>query len=161
MAPVKSPTMDKLQLKEEIMHAAIQKQQSIIDDYKTRIDDLRDSVDSVYEDEEDLQEYSIGNELNDKVNRLADQLQFANEEMLVLDRMRVGDEPNDTVALGSVVVTDQRTFYISVSLERFYADNHTYFGISTESPLFKEMEGKRKGDRFMFKADTYTIVDIF
>lgn len=161
MLPVNSPAKDKLKIKAEILNAAIRKQQSLIDDYKARINDLRESVDSIYEDEEDLQEYSVGNEFNDKINRLADQLQFANEEMRILDRMRIGDEPNEEVALGSVVVTDERTFFISVSLERFYVDGHTYFGISTKSPLFEEMEGKRKGDRFMFNADTYAILDIF
>ena len=66
-----------------------------------------------------------------------------------------------TIALGSVVVTDTQNFFISISLGEITVDGKKYFAISTSTPLYKEMAGKKKGDVFKFRDKKYRIVKVY
>ena len=67
----------------------------------------------------------------------------------------------DSVMLGSVVVTDAQRMFISIGLGEVKANGQTYFAISTSSPLFKVMAGKKQGETFAFRDKTFRIVSVF
>jgi hypothetical protein len=155
-------TTSHVELKKKILNAAIEKHQAVINDFRTSIKNMLDSVVAIHEDEMDLSQKEFNAEMTEKSNQLADQLAFANEEMKILyDMSATINLIHSTVQLGSVVVTDRTVFFVSVSIEDFSVDGMHCFGLSTESRLYKAMEGKKKGDQFSYNYSEYKIVDLF
>jgi len=154
---------DKVALKKKALQEAINKHQQVIDDFKTRMSAL-------LSERAVAQEGKIDNEIQSKtaesiitrVNPLGEQLAFANNEMRLLNEMAT--RPNEVhghVQLGSIVITDKGTFFVSASIEQFMVDGEKIFGLSTLAPLYERMKGKKKGESFTYKETTYTIKDLF
>lgn len=148
--------------KKKLLQASIKKHQSVIDDLKRSIKELLGTEGLVNEDEKDMSQQSVNSEQIQKANAIGDQVSFANDEMTLLNNMMPSIEDiHDQVTLGSVVVTEKMIFFISASIEQFEVDGIELFGISTESPIYQQMKGKKKGDKFSYKEHHYTIVDLF
>ena len=150
------------ELKRKMLEASIKKHQTVIDDFKLSIKEMMGSEGIVNEEELDVTQQEFNTEMVQNSDRLAEQLNFANEEMkLLYDMAPTIESTNNTIQRGCVVVTDKEIFFVSVSIERFQVDGIKVFGLSTESPLFKIMSGKKKGDRFSYKNKSYKILDVF
>lgn len=144
------------------MEASIKKHQSVIDDLQNSIKELLGNEETINEDESDMSLQGFKTEQVQKANLIGNQVSFANDEMTLLNNMLPGIEDiHDEVILGSVVVTDKMNFFVSASIEQFEVDGIKVFGLSTESPLFQEMKGRRKGEKFSFKDQEYKILDLF
>jgi hypothetical protein len=68
---------------------------------------------------------------------------------------------NKVAEFGSVIVTDSCRFYISISAGKIEVDGQLYYAISPAVPLFKVMEGKKKGDVFEFNGKKQIIQELF
>ena len=68
---------------------------------------------------------------------------------------------NDQVKLGSVVITDFQAFFIAISLGEVEVEDKKFFVISTQSPLYQAMAGKKKGETFSFRNKNHKILDVF
>lgn len=159
---IMTTAIEKSNLKKRMLEACIVKQQSLIDDFKERIKSLTETEGLGNEESYDNTELSIHASRISEINALNQLLEFANREMNLLENLKITqDLMQDQAIVGAVVETDQKTFYISASIENFTVDGKSYIGISAHSPLFLEMSGKRKGDAFSFKSRTYSITDIF
>ena len=153
---------NRVELKKKVLDAAIRKHQTVIDDFRGGIKEMLSSEGIVNEDEMDLTQQEFNTEMVQKSNRIADQLAFANEEMkLLYDMASTIGTTHKAIQLGSIVVTDRDIFFVSASIEEFEVDGIKFFGLSTESPLFKVMEGKKIGDRFSHNYGDYLIIDTF
>lgn len=64
------------------------------------------------------------------------------------------------IGLGSLVVTNNGNFYISVSLGKIEIDEEYYFAISTQSPVGELFLTKKEKDSFSFNDKTYVIENI-
>ena len=153
--------MNKIEKKRKILEAGIAKHQSVIADFQHSILELKESEVLVNEDERDYQQSSIAEGINDQIARLEVELEFAQDELERLYRIKNEMCVMDCVALGSVVETNKITFFVSASIERFEVDESVIFGLSTASPLFVEMAGKRVGESFSHKGEVYKIIDIY
>ena len=60
--------------------------------------------------------------------------------------------PKGKLEEGSVVKLGGRLFVIAVSTSKFVCDGNEIMGISTEAPLYAELEGKRAGDAISFNG---------
>lgn len=150
------------ELKRKILNAAIKTHQTVIDDFKQGIKDMLGSEGIVNEEEMDLSQQEFNTEMVQKSNQIADQLAFANAEMkLLYDMAPTIEYFHNTIQPGSIVVTDREVFFVSASIEEFEVEGMKCFGLSTESPLFKAMEGKKKGDRFSYNYGEYQVIDVF
>lgn len=154
--------MNAIELKRKTLAEAIQKHQQVINDFRAGITTMLDQEPVVNEDEMDYGDQAKNSEsIITNVNPLGDQLEFANEEMKLLHAMQLHqDDPHDRVELGSIVVTDKNTFYVSASIESFTVNGKKMFGLSTKTPLYQAMEGKKAGDSFSFGKTTYHIREI-
>ena len=93
---------------------------------------------------------------------MGEQLKFADAEMRLLTEMKSRLAGlNDSVQLGSIVVTDKEVFFVSTSIERFEVDGKSLFGLSAQAPLYQTMRGKKKGDSFTYNKKTYKIKEVF
>jgi transcription elongation GreA/GreB family factor len=67
----------------------------------------------------------------------------------------------DMVMLGAIVVTDTMSYFISINIGQVKLEEKTCFAISIESPLFRAMVGKKKGEVFNFRDKNHKILDIY
>jgi hypothetical protein len=153
--------MKKVELKQKILDAGKAEHQTVIDDYRNEIKRLQEGEMGVFDGQMDDQQMAYNNEVNERINHLAEQLNFAVDEMNLLNRLIVEEPLHKEVMLGSVVDTDKRKFFVSVSIEEFTVGRTEYFGLSTKTPLYKEMAGKKKGDKFALRNMKYVIKDVF
>jgi hypothetical protein len=66
----------------------------------------------------------------------------------------------DTVQPGAVVRLKDRSLIVAVSTSKFDLGGHSYMGISTQSPMFKAMDGLKAGDKFDLNGRKFTIRDV-
>lgn len=152
--------MEKIALKKKILAAGIKAQAGIMDDFRSRIEELRTTGQQYAEEQQDSGAQSMTEATEEQANLMTEQLNMLQEEMDKLHRIHA-DEVHDVVHLGSVVLTNQQRFFVSVSIERFKCEGVEYFGISTKAPIYKAMEGKAKGERFEINGRQFEIVDLF
>jgi transcription elongation GreA/GreB family factor len=67
----------------------------------------------------------------------------------------------DRVQLGSLVITDQGNFYISISVGQLQHDTETYFAIAAASPIGLKLNGHSAGDVVLFNNKNYSIKEIW
>jgi hypothetical protein len=152
----------KAPLKKRMLNTCIAKQQSLIQDFKKRIEALLVTEGLGNEESYDNNELSQKSTMMEEARALADALQFAEDEMKQLWFLQLFPDKVNTIAeQGAAVVTNAGTFYISVSIEQFKVDGETYIGLSVHSPLFLVMKGKTIGDRFTYNGREYSINDIY
>lgn len=65
-----------------------------------------------------------------------------------------------TITIGSVVKTDQLSYYIAVSTPELKVDKTTYYCISAQSPIGKLLLGKKVGETISFNYKTSSIIEI-
>ncbi len=90
----------------------------------------------------------------------AEQMQKANEELIVLDKINP-KEIITKVELGAIVRTDKQTLFIATSLGKITVDNEDFFCISPAVPIYKAMQGLKIGDTAVFNNNKMLIKDIF
>lgn len=147
-------------LRSRLLDACITKQQLLINDFRVRLRNLAESQ-NISGDTYQTDDLSARDKINDETNLLNKQLDFAVEEMALLKRLRdMREQPHQRVGLGAIVVTNRYTFFVSASLEELEVDGRKYIGISTSSPLFTAMVGKKPGDSFSFRGDVYHIKEV-
>jgi hypothetical protein len=147
--------------KTEILEAAIASQKSIIHDLEQRTKDVLATDGNVNEEQYDSTEQSIKSSLVDEAEMLRDELEFVKNELIDLEKLKKHHELVTTVGPGAVVATNHGVYFVSVSIEGFNVGKSHFFGISTRSPLYKKMRGKKIGDKFKFGKTEYQIKNIY
>jgi predicted nuclease of restriction endonuclease-like RecB superfamily len=149
-----SPRLSKSLLRAACLH----KQNILLTDFEQEIRRLTDEI--TRGKEMPSQEQAGRTESNELLVRLEHELIFVKQEQTILEGLDVEREFAQ-VELGAVVVTDQRTFYISSSLETVEVEGVSFFGISTQAPIYAGMKGKRMGDTFSFAGVSYRILELY
>jgi len=68
--------------------------------------------------------------------------------------------PKSKVEEGAVVKLGGQFFVIAVSTGRFVCDGNEIMGISTQAPIYAELEGKRTGDAISFNGTGLVIEEV-
>ena len=76
----------------------------------------------------------------------------------VLDSIRI--KKSEKVEIGSIVKTQNGTYFISVGLGPLDVDGEKYFVISAASPIGQELIGKKMGDTIIFRGQKDQILEI-
>ncbi len=121
---------------------------------------------------------SIVSSLNDDTKSSAGDKHETSRAMLQLDREQAGErlieiEKTQAVVykidltntskyahLGSLVATNNGSFFLSVSIGIVTIENASYFCIGLQTPIGKLLLGKQAGDTFEFRDKKYTISNI-
>ncbi|NJB86740.1 transcription elongation GreA/GreB family factor [Lewinella marina] len=70
-------------------------------------------------------------------------------------------EPTEEIQLGDIVETDRGLFFVGAASDEFEVNGKKYRGISTESPLYKAMQGKHNGDTVEVNDTTFRIINSY
>ncbi len=115
-------------------------------------DDTKSSAGDKFETSREMAQQDI----NRNKLLLADAKQ---QNAVLLSLKDVGKET--AIRSGSVVITDQGNFYISISAGQLVLDGKVYFAISAVSPIGKLLLGKSVGEKFEFNGKRYKVQEIF
>jgi transcription elongation GreA/GreB family factor len=77
----------------------------------------------------------------------------------ILDQIGT-DHVTDIVRLGSLVITDNGNFYITISAGQVKLDDKIYMMISPASPIGAKLIGLKAGASFSFNNKTYKVKEI-
>jgi hypothetical protein len=70
------------------------------------------------------------------------------------------EKPYTTVQSGSLILTNQGNFFISISAGKLTVDNKEYMAISYSSPIGQLLFNKKGKDNFNFRGKPYTIISV-
>ena len=65
---------------------------------------------------------------------------------------------SETIRLGSIIETNQATFFMSISVGKLETNNLLYLGVAPNSPIGMCLLGKTKGDQFNFNRKVYKVL---
>jgi len=153
-------TDKKIELKKELLNKCIEMQSNIVQTAKKAMDDAQESANE--EEGASGEERFEGFRETMQITRdmYARQLQEGINSLSLLKRIFLN--PQESIGLGSVVYTELQNYFISVSLgETKLAEKNSFIAISTMTPLYHAMAGKKKGDKFVFRDKEYTILETF
>ncbi|MDX1601538.1 MAG: transcription elongation factor [Salinimicrobium sediminis] len=138
-----------------------------IDLVNERIDQYNEKLDSISGQNEqnkfhpDFDEYGNKGEMlteYEKNSAYLDRVRNMKETLANLDI----DHRSEVVRPGSVVETKNQYYFVSVPLgEVQLSSGSSVYAISTEAPIYKELEEKKVGDKFHFRDGEVEIVNIW
>ncbi len=88
--------------------------------------------------------------------QLAEAMKLQNE----LDQLNC-EKIYEKAQAGSVVVTDQNRFFLSVSAGKLTLDQTDYFAVSLASPIGMLLHNRTTGDEFVFQNKPVRIKEVF
>ena len=145
-------------LKQKLLDKCKNIQEKAIDSSKTAMDEAQLALNE-YGPNKDRYD-SFRDQLISKRDMFAAQYQKALTECSVLKKIDP-NRVNERVEFGAVIATERSNFFISISSGKIELGGVIYYAISPAVPLFKAMEGLKKGDVFEFNGQKQTINDLF
>lgn len=91
-------------------------------------------------------------------NKALASLLLLNNQLTVLNNLTL--KISSQVEIGSVVVTDKGTFFISTALGVIKGRGNDFFAISTDAPIYKVLKGKKEGESAAFNGNVYQIIQV-
>lgn len=124
---------------------------AIADAREAAQNETKSSAGDKYETAREMMQQDI--DLNNK------RLLQLHQQQQILDRIATNTS-SAIVIPGSIVHTTQGAYYISIGAGKLVTDGTTYYAISIDSPLGKQLKGKQVGDTFMVNDKQYQILDV-
>ena len=131
-----------------------------------KINDIKSSMEQVKESRDSETKSSAGDKYETgramaqiELDKYQDQLDMAVKMKKALTQI----EPKKKgvrIEFGSLVISNQGNYFISVGLGVIEVNGEKYFAISLASPIGQLCEGKSAGDTFVFRDKTFTITEI-
>lgn len=144
-------------VKTSLLAACIEKQQQMM---QTAQQAMRDMQESALEgrSHEDMTD-AFAAQCQNEHSMYAKRVHEANGILTVLERAK-GIKCGDGIGFGSLVITDRQNFFVAAGIGEFKLDEHNFFIISAQTPIFKVMEGKKAGEFFEFRGRKYKILEV-
>lgn len=131
-----------------------------------KIDIYQDLIHSLTEDAQNDAKSSAGDKhettlskLHIEQEKIAHKLKEAIEQQAILSKLDI-EQPSNKVILGSVVITNHLTVFISTALPKITIDNRAVFAISPQSPLGMQMMHQAVNSEFLVNQVQYKILEI-
>ncbi len=94
-------------------------------------------------------------EIEKNTTQLAEALRLKQKLEVLAEKNRT-----ETVQSGSLVMTDQGNYYLTIPAGQWVINSKTYFAISVDSPIGMKLLGLKEGSSFTFRAKNYQITKI-
>jgi hypothetical protein len=144
--------------KEKLVEVLVQHQKLKINELKDRLNMAAEAADIDESDTLDPEDYSRQNEANDIKLIFENQLRTAEQDLKHL--LLIDTSSKNAVVPGALVFTDNFNFFVGISFPTILFEKINIIGISTETPIYIEIQGKKNGDKFTISEKTYSILSI-
>jgi transcription elongation GreA/GreB family factor len=84
------------------------------------------------------------------------QLAEIQKEREILSKINL-EQPSEVAHIGSVVMTTQANYFLSISSGLHQINGISFYGISPSTPIGKLLLGKKKGEVVTFRGQSFTI----
>jgi hypothetical protein len=148
-----------MKLKEQVLQASLLQQQESIKRLKETVQQVQESANEDTSGSSTDDSESMREQLHADLAMYSRQLDQANAAYAML-KLIDPNQVNSTVKHGALVMTDKTNVLIGVSVGKVIVEGKTFFTISTESPLYQAMDGKKKGETFDFRDQKQTVQEI-
>ena len=129
--------------------------------------DLQKAIDSIDESKQNETKSSAGDKyetgramMQMEADKITAQLELAKQTQSQLQQINIDQSP-DRIQKGSLVVTDQRTYFLAVSLGRVVVSEQSCFCLSPDAPIGQLLLGKRVGEEIVFNGRKEEILEIW
>ncbi|MES2387269.1 MAG: hypothetical protein V4543_04665 [Bacteroidota bacterium] len=150
----------RLELKQRLLAECVRMQNTVVDNARKAMNEYQESAMEYDESAEDNMVDSYREEMQNKRDMFARQLEHALEDLAMLHKV-AADREQDSALFGSVIITESQKLFISISLGQIKLDNEQFFAISPAAPLFKAMNGVKSGQSFNFRDKQTMILEVY
>lgn len=141
--------------------------QACLDTLAAKMVDLQKAIDSIDESKQNETKSSAGDKyetgramMQMEADKITAQLELAKQTHSQLLQINLEQSP-DHIRQGSLVVTDQRTYFLAVSLGRVVVSEQSCFCISPDAPIGKLLIGKTVGEEIAFNGRKEEILEVW
>jgi hypothetical protein len=147
--------MNKQDLRAELLNY----QRMSVENLMEKIETTHSMVDVDESDTLDPEDLSHQTESAETEQVFKNQLIKAKQDLRTIEN--IDFSAKSMVELGAFVKTEKFNFLVACATTPFDFNGHHITGISTESPIYKEMKGLCKGDEFSLSGNNYQILEIY
>jgi len=97
--------------------------------------------------------------IQQETDRNMAQLNEANKLKVALSAIGTGGS-SETVEPGSLVITDNGSFYLAISAGLLTVNNNKYYAVSPASPIGLKLKGLKSGNKFTLNEKCYLIEQV-
>lgn len=151
---------DRTKIKQQLLSEALRMQKAVVENARNAMMEAQASANDNDDDTEEKLFNSYREEMQNKRDMFARQLEQAVDDLALLNKVTVNQEHNQA-EFGSVVITEAQKLFVSISLGQIKVGNDVYFAVSPSAPLFKALAGKKKGETFEFREKKIKVLDVF
>lgn len=144
--------------KKKIIQLLINRQLTIVDELTKSMESYQEYADLDEDSTLDPEDFSQQTVAKESQLRLQQQLERAQTELALLEHYAVNKF--DTVQAGALIQTDSLWFLTGISLGVFEAEEINIHFISTGSPAFDVVLGKKINDSFTLGNKNYKVIAI-
>lgn len=144
--------------KKSLVEKLINQQNKTIHELETKISDTHSNVDVDESDTIDPEDLSYQSVATEEELLFKQQLAKAKADLKTLLAVDFGAKNH--VEPGAFVKTEKFNFLIGCATIPFDFEGNHIVGISTDSPIYKEMKGLKNGDVFNVSGNKYLIKEI-
>jgi len=133
---------------------------------KARIETAKQAIDDAQQSASEETKSSAGDKyetgremMQQETDRNQAQLNEANKLLIALNQINV-DITSPSAAPGSLVITDNGKFYLSVSAGALNLNEEGYFAVSPASPIGGKLLGRTIGDEFDLNGKNYKVKEV-
>ena len=150
----------KLKIKQALLSEALRMQRATIDNVRKAMVEAQESANDNEDDTEEKLFSGYREEMQNKRDMFARQLDQAIDDQALLQKVNVQEE-HPVAEFGSVIVTEAQKLFVSISLGQIKVGNDAYFAISPSAPIYKALVGKKIGETFEFREKKTKVLDVF
>jgi hypothetical protein len=151
--------MSKSETKEQIL-------KKIIETIDKQIEASKQAVSAAKESRDNESKCSAGDKY--EIGRTMVQLELEKSRVLLNKSLKLKNEltqldlkrKHEKVNSGSLVITNQGNYFISIGVGKIEIENRLYYAISLASPIGEKLYGKSKGETLSFQGKEIEILEI-
>lgn len=83
-----------------------------------------------------------------------------NHEIAIEKLTRLNLKKTDVVESGALVKFSNKYFLVGIASGTITISNQQFIGLSTNAPIYQEIEGRTKGEEFLFNGKAMLIEDV-
>ena len=141
--------------------------QTCLNTLATKMVDLQAAIDSIDESKQNETKSSAGDKyetgramMQMEADKITGQLELAKQTQSQLQQINISQSAAN-IQKGSLVVTDQRTYFLAVSLGRVVVSEQSCFCISPAAPIGQLLLGKTVGEEIVFNGRKEKVLEVY
>ncbi|MFN8437966.1 MAG: hypothetical protein U0V72_10015 [Cytophagales bacterium] len=144
--------------KTEVVEACLKYQSAQVETIKKQLSQILESANDESDGEDEGGE-SFKEQLQVEREMYNKKLREATETLELVKRVD-GKKYSDQISSGSLVKTTEQTFFICTSIGELKLNGSSCFVISTSSPIYSILAGKKKGEKYKFRDKEVEILEV-